>query len=199
MRLVLVGTVLISSWLVAGASSGSGQQAPAAPTELSESLGVLRWVDNADDEEGFSIVIRTFNGAESVHTYSVGPNVTEFTIPADVPRGCPDYPSVTFEVRSFIGQVESEPARTGVIGECLPPTAVADASPTAVVDASPTAATSPVASPMATNTPEASALPETGNAGGSGTPGWPSSTAAVVLAVVATGSLALYRWQRSTK
>ena len=98
---------------------------PAPPSDVSRQGGVLRWVDNSSNEDGFQIDL-TICG--EVFHYTVGPNSTSFTLPPEVlsEQREPDPPGsfctyLGYSVSAFNTVGQSEAAGFGVIIEFPPP------------------------------------------------------------------------------
>jgi hypothetical protein len=98
---------------------------PAPPSEVSRQDGVLRWVDNSSNEDGFQI--DPMICGEEFH-FTVGPNISSFQLPPEVvsrEKGPnPDGSFCTYvgySVSAFNGAGRSEAVGFVVVGEPPPP------------------------------------------------------------------------------
>ena len=115
----------------------------AAPSDLSISLseGVVSWVDNSDNEDGFRIRYILSNGDTTTVEFEAPANAESAALPSDTPPLlCTQL--LTLDVRAFNAGGESAPDRIITGAACPPP------EPTTTTAPAPTATpTTPVTAP----------------------------------------------------
>ena len=87
--------------------------------------GVLRWSDNADNEDGYKITVRTRSDIEEAVrelTFEVEANVTSLPLPGEAQLACPDRTSVEFTVVAFNEAGFSDAAGFKIFALCPGPT-----------------------------------------------------------------------------
>jgi len=90
---------------------------PTAPTGVRINFATreVTWVDNSNSEQGFRVDYRIAQGAEGAFT--VPPNTTHFAVPGEGPLGGCGFTMI--DVIAFNSAGESQPARYGVIADCM--------------------------------------------------------------------------------